>query len=90
MINCYTFKIYSLYVCYLVVYVLISILCVLCLYLVLCIVSPHIVVYFLFLYNFTYYCHWLGTQLQLIQNHIISYHIVSYHIISYINGVSMS
>jgi len=36
--------------------------------------SMYIVVYFLFAYNITDHCHWVETQLQLIN--IISYHII--------------
>jgi hypothetical protein len=75
--TCYEFFNYSFYVCFLVLYVLLSILCVLCFCTLLCIVSPmYIVVYFLLVYNFTDRCHWVETQLHLIN--IITYHIIYY------------
>ena len=76
LINCYVFHNYSFCVCFLVLYVLLSILCVLCFCTVLCIVSPlYIVVYFLLVYSFTDRCHWMEVQLQLIN--IISHHIIT-------------
>ena len=66
---------YSFYVCFLVFYVLLSILCDLFFCNVLCIVSPDVYNYFIFVYNFTDHCHRVETQLQLIN--IISYRIIS-------------
>jgi hypothetical protein len=57
---------YSFYVSFIVLYVLLYILCVLCFSVVLCIFLPMcMVVYFLFVYNFTDHCHRVETQLQL-------------------------
>jgi len=64
---------YSFYVSFLVLYVLLSILCVMCFCAVLCIVAPHVYIYFLF----TDHCHRVEKiQLQLINS--ISHHIYVY------------
>ena len=48
-----------------------------CVFVLFCVLflPMHIVVYFLFVYNYTDHCHRVETQLQL--KNIISYHIVS-------------
>jgi len=58
---------YSFYICFLVLYVLLSTLCVLCFFfgIVLCIVSPHVYYYFLYLYKYIDHCYRPETQLQL-------------------------
>jgi hypothetical protein len=63
----------SFYVCCLVLYVL---LCVFYVFVLFCVLflPMYVVVYFLFVYNCTNHCHWVETQLQLIN--IISYIII--------------
>ena len=57
---------YSFYVCFLVLYVLLSILCALCFRIFCVLFLPmYMVIYFLFMYNFTDHCHQVETQLQL-------------------------
>ena len=60
------------YVCFLVVYVLLSS-CVFCVFVLFCVLflPMYIVVYYLFVYSFTDLCHQVETKLQLLK--IISY-----------------
>jgi hypothetical protein len=86
LVNCFVFLNYLCYVCFLILYVC-FLFCVICVFY--CFVyyfSPctNTPVCFIFVYKFTYHCHRVETQLQLIN---IIYHVLSYYIsyiISYI------
>ena len=57
--------------------------CVLCVLVLFCVLflSLCMVVYFLFVYSFTDHCHWVESQLQLINIISYMYLIISYHIV---------